>query len=203
MLETVMQAAGSVEPPVITVVDCGDLGSKVSIKLDVSRLTHVSGQRIRYSVVEGEVFLNETVAEVSAIKKAFKLLENNHMIKIVDFSSRLCNKLESYRINDFLTEAICAVDNVLVQWELTLGHFENFGVKLEEKLFSDNISGDRTPMGMVYAYLSDYLTGIHNNLYTRTKDLRPELTETRADLSRYENKLAAKGHLLVTTVSAF
>jgi hypothetical protein len=147
--------------------------------------------------------MNQNVAEVCAIKKAFKLLENNHRIKIVDFSSRLSSKIESYKTNQLLSEAISAVDNVLVQWELTLGHFENFGLKLQDMEFSDNVFGPRTPMGMVYGSLSDYLTAIHNNLHLRTKDLRPELVETQADLARYEKKLSDKGHLAVTTVSAY
>jgi len=95
LLDMVMGLSGSHASPVFSEVDCGDAGVKFSIKLDVSNLTTANGERVNHSVVHGEPFLNPAQAEASAIAMAYKHLENNYGIRVVDFSSRVVQNLES------------------------------------------------------------------------------------------------------------
>lgn len=188
--------------PVFTVVDCGDDGVKVSIKLDVSNFPTSGGERILYSVVVGECSRSHAVAEASAVKSAFKLLEKNHLIRVVDFSSRLTQKVESYHAHYLLREGIVALQEVLVQWEMTLGKCEVFGVELERKEFPCNLVPSSTPHGLVYGSLSNSLTDLHNSIHARTKVVKDGLNDISSELALYVKRLEEKGNLQLRTVSS-
>lgn len=84
MLNKIMAALGYKSPPVFSEIDCGVQGIKVSINLDLS-----IGDQIKMAVVEGKPFITKSAAESSAVIMAFKFLEANCMVKVLDFSSRI------------------------------------------------------------------------------------------------------------------
>lgn len=105
MLEKTMDELGARSPTVFTLLPASDGGVKVSIKLDVSSLTSVSGERITLSVVEGDSYLDGPGAEYSAVMKAFSHLEKNHLVRLVDFSSHVACTLQSSNTYDLFIEA--------------------------------------------------------------------------------------------------
>lgn len=137
-----MNALGSSIEPLFTEIDCGDNGVKFSVKLDVSGLRSVSGDRISQSVVVGEASFNRNTAETSAAWKAMKHLTEKHLVKLLDFSSRVAHNLDSYNTYDLVIDGMGSLEKIFGQWEVTFGKCESFAVDLEHKQFYDNVSGE-------------------------------------------------------------
>lgn len=132
---------------------------------------------------------------------AFKHLEKNHHICIEDYSSRVVKKMESYNSYDLVQEAIASLRSLLVQWDLAMGKFEKFSFSVHDSEFSDNFRGQRTPRGMVYGLLCDYLTSVRCTLRDKTKDIRSGMDEVELDRRSYQRRLAEKGRLFLRIVS--
>lgn len=107
-----MEALGVPAGPVYSVVQLDDGSVKFSIKLDLSNLATAQAEGISLSVVESEAFLNQAAAETSAVHKAFKELESKHLIRIVDFSSHVIDKLENYNTHTLVVEGIGCLESV-------------------------------------------------------------------------------------------
>lgn len=190
-----MESLGSKSVPVFSEIDCGDDGFKVSIKLDVSDLSTVNGNRISFSVVEGQPSFNVSLSETSAVMMAFNHLQQNR--RIVDFSSRLAQRYGGYKMYDLVVEAMGSLEQMFKQWGSTLDHCENFAVKLVRKQFANTVAGHLTDKGKVYAHIGDSFSPLLNRLHTKSSDARTELNEVDADRSQYGNRMALKRQMLL------
>lgn len=82
-----------------------------------------------------------------------------------------------------------------------MGKLKEFTIKLADENYCDNISGQISARGQVYAVLRDYLIGIENDLDDKTKDVRSDLADVQFDQLTREEKLAQRAELLQNNVS--
>lgn len=141
MLFKVMQALGAKEMPVFKVIECGEQGVKVAIKLVVSSAKYSVGQKITTAVVEGDPNGPNVLAEKSALLKAMKHLSDKHLIKVLDYSSRVANGIESNSIFGDVNAALYSVEKLIGQWEANIGKCKQLSLKLEGK--GSDQAGDR------------------------------------------------------------
>lgn len=68
-------------------------------------------------------------------------------------------------------EAVDSIEKVLAMREMTIGNCENFALKLEEKQFCDNVCGQLSLKGKLYALLCDYITAPLNRFHANDMEL--------------------------------
>lgn len=196
-----MDLLGSPSEPEFTVVECADAGVKVAIKLDVSSLTSIRGERIKYTVVQSETSLDLATAQADAIRKAFNILENNYMVKVIDFSSRVTSILDKSNTHDLVVEGIGYVENLLIQWDNVAAKSKEVLVDLLSKEFPDRSAPARSHHGNVYRVLTDYLSSTQTALDERAKQVSSDFAYIKADISHHEQRVQQKAQLATSKVS--
>lgn len=194
-----MSNLGAKSDPVFSQIDCGDDGVKVSIKLDVSDLATVDGVRIMHSVVQGQASVDPAFAESSAVFMAFKRLQQNHRIRIVDFSSLLVKRYLAYNIYGLVVEGMGHLEQMFNQWQTTIVSCEKLVADLEAK----ELEGRFFEKGNVYAMASGYLTSLVQKLQLKSSEARNEMAILEDDRRQYEKKIDLKAKKMITKVGCF
>lgn len=133
MLKKVMEALGAREPPEYTIFDCGPRGIRVSIKLNVSCAKYSVGQKMSVVEVEGDTTQSRMLAEKTAIMKAFKHLNEKHLIRIRDFSSKVAHDLEGASMFGYLNAAVYNVEQLVEKWQIVMDKCESIAVQVGAK----------------------------------------------------------------------
>lgn len=115
MLIKVIGALGSSSPPLFSEVECGGEGVKVSIKLDLS-----FDAKDSVCVVEGAAFMSKSAAKNDAVFKAFRHLDENCGVRVLDFSSRVARSYGSYNTYTYVNESLGLAEKIIDKFETSL-----------------------------------------------------------------------------------
>lgn len=189
MLNKIMAAVGYKSPPVLTEIDCGVQGVKVSINLDLS-----IGDQIKTAVVEGEPFLTQFSAESSGVIMAFRHLEDNCMVKVLDFSSRISMSFSAYGTYGCVKEAIDSVMEVIDKFENTLSKCKNLKIELEGGRVHPEI------IAILYNGIVDF-KGLNVKRFTDiTLELRSKMNCIEFEIMKHHKKISKKRQAIGTQV---
>lgn len=134
--QMVMKALGANQPPLYTIFDCHEWGQ--SFHQAGCIVCTILSQKIYTAVVESEPSQSRMVAEKDAVMKAFKHLNDKHLIKIKDFSSRVAHDVESNSAFGDVNSAMHSVEKLIDQWEIVMDKCQNIAVELAGKEDTDD-----------------------------------------------------------------
>lgn len=202
MLFHIMEYLGAKRAPVFSELDRGSDGVQVSIKLYVADLSTLNGDRISYTVLEGQPALEAAIAETSAVMKAFNYLQQNHLIKIVDFSSRVAQRYEASNLYALVVDGMASLEKIFTALELNYGHCKNFAVDLGGKQFDKNVGGPLSPQGKIYTLLANKMTSVLNTIDGQMNLVQSEMADLEVDRIQYTKRMALKAQKVSALVSA-
>lgn len=196
MLAKIMTVLGARSPPLFTEFDCGEEGVKISIKLDLS-----FGQTSSIQDVEGQTLLTKDAAETSAVMMAFKHLEKDIHIKVLDFSSRVARSFGAYNTYSYVNETMGLVQKMLHNFDMALGKCKKLALELEGEEKKETTSDDLDGNGLVYDVLGKYLWTVVKSFSFKSSSAHNKMNDLEFDRMQHRKKATEKAKTMANKVS--
>lgn len=188
-LAKIMALLAARSPPVFTDFRCGKEGVKTSITLDLS-----CGDTDNIVVVEGEPLVTKDAAENSAIMMAFKHLEQDCHVNVLDFSSRVARSFGAYNTYSCVNEAMGLVQKMLDNFDMALGKCKDLAVK-------ETLGGKLDGNVLVYDELRKYLWTVLKSFSINASAARYKMKDLEIDRMKHHKRGMEKPKTISSKVS--
>lgn len=187
MLNRIMSVLGASSPPLFTEIDCGEQGAKVSIILDLSFVN-----KNKDELVEGGIFKTREEAEKNAVLMAFKHLDNDCHINVLDFSSRVAVSFGAYNTYSCVNESMGAVQKMIDKFNMCLTKCKELARDLERKEMKERFSGDINGNGEVYAEHSKAIANVMKRFTIKCVSSKSRMNGLEFEMMKHNNRRSEK-----------